>query len=77
MWNSFVSKIRGLMGGFGSLLALCNSLKSPVPMFIGIPMMMHSDTPGTKQNRGYRVEGTLHRIAVWGPENQLYHTSPD
>ena len=50
MWNSFVSKIRGLLGGFGSLLALCSSLKSPVPMFIGIPMMMHSDEPGTNRS---------------------------
>lgn len=49
MWNSFVSKIRGLLGGFGSLLALWSSLKSPVPMFMGIPMMMHSDTPETNQ----------------------------
>lgn len=47
MWNSFVSKTRGLRGGLGSLLALCSSLKSPVPMFMGIPMMMHSDTPAT------------------------------
>lgn len=49
MWNSFVSKIRGLLGGLGSLLALWSSLKSPVPMFMGIPMMMHSDTPETNQ----------------------------
>lgn len=49
MWNSFVSKMRGLLGGFGSLLALWSSLKSPVPMFMGIPMMMHSDTPETNQ----------------------------
>lgn len=48
MWNSFVSKIRGLLGGLGSLLALWSSLKSPVPMFMGIPMMMHSDTPHTE-----------------------------
>lgn len=48
MWNSFVSKISGLLGGFGSLLALWSSLKSPVPMFMGIPMMMHSDTPHTE-----------------------------
>lgn len=49
MWNSFVSKIRGLLGGLGSLSALWSSLKSPVPMFMGIPMMMHSDTPETNQ----------------------------
>lgn len=49
MWNSFVSKIRGLRGGLGSLSALWSSLKSPVPMFMGIPMMMHSDTPETNQ----------------------------
>lgn len=49
MWNSLVSKIRGLLGGLGSLSALCSSLKSPVPMFMGIPIMMHSDTPETNQ----------------------------
>lgn len=49
IWNSFVSKIKGLLGGLGSLSALCSSLKSPVPMFMGIPMMMHSDTPEIKQ----------------------------
>lgn len=48
MWNSLVSKIKGLLGGLGSLLALWSSLKRPVPMFIGIPMMMHSDTPQTE-----------------------------
>ena len=55
MWNSFVSKMRGLLGGLGSLLALWSSLKSPVPMFMGIPMMMHSDTPETNQKGGERV----------------------
>ena len=52
MWNSFVSKMRGLLGGLGSLWALWSSLKSPVPMFMGIPMMMHSDTPETNQKGG-------------------------
>lgn len=45
----FTSKTGGFLG-FGSLLALCNSLRSPVLTFIGIPMMC-SDTPKTKQNR--------------------------
>lgn len=48
MWNSSVSKMRALRGGRGSLSALWSSLKSPVPMFMGIPMMMHSDTPHTE-----------------------------
>lgn len=48
MWNSSVSKRRALRGGRGSRSALCSSLKSPVPMFMGIPMMMHSDTPHTE-----------------------------
>lgn len=62
MWNSFVSKIRGLLGGLGSLSALCSSLKSPVPMFMGIPMMMHSDTPETNQKgdeRAFQHRGGL------------------
>lgn len=74
MWNSFVSKMRGLLGGLGSLLALWSSLKSPVPMFMGIPMMMHSDTPETNQKGGERV--SLHlgkssnrteRLLTWSP----------
>lgn len=35
------------MTGVGTLTALCRSLNNPVPIFIGIPMMMHSDTPET------------------------------
>jgi len=31
---------------FRFLLALYNSFKSPVLMFLGIPMMMHSDMTG-------------------------------
>lgn len=50
IWNSLLSNIRGLLGGVDSLSALCNSLKSPVPIFIGIPMMMHSETPTKKPN---------------------------
>ena len=45
VWKSGLSKSSGLLGGEGSLSALCSSLNSPVPMFIGMPMMMHSDTP--------------------------------
>lgn len=45
IWKSALSKRRGLLAGEGSLLALCKSLNSPVPIFIGIPIMMHSDTP--------------------------------
>lgn len=41
-----MSKRRGLLAGEGSFSALCKSLNSPVPIFIGIPIMMHSDTPG-------------------------------
>lgn len=48
IWKSVLSKRRGLLGGEGSLSPLCRSLKSPVPIFIGMPMMMHSDTPGTR-----------------------------
>lgn len=59
MWNSLVSKMRGLLGGLGSLLALWSSLKSPVPMFMGIPMMMHSDTPETNQKGGERASPHL------------------
>lgn len=56
IWNSLLSNIRGLLGGVDSLSALCKSLKSPVPIFIGIPMMMHSETPGEgkkKQKQKY------------------------
>lgn len=35
------------MTGVGTLSALCRSLNNPVPIFIGIPIMMHSDTPET------------------------------
>lgn len=51
MWKSAVSNRRGLLTGEGSLSALCRSLNSPVPIFIGIPIMMHSDTPerGTQE----------------------------
>ena len=55
MKNSFVLKIRGLLGCCVSLLAMCNSLKSPVLMFPGIPMMMHSDVFGNYQNSGQRA----------------------
>lgn len=43
MWNLFVSKIRGFLGGFGFLLVLWSSLKSLVLMFMGIFMMMYLD----------------------------------
>lgn len=74
MWNSFVSKMRGLLGGLGSLWALWSSLKSPVPMFMGIPMMMHSDTPETNQKGGERASPRLgksssrkERLLTWSP----------
>lgn len=47
IWKSEFSKRRGLLTGEGSLSALCKSLNNPVPMFIGIPIMIHSDTPET------------------------------
>lgn len=47
IWKSALSKRSGLLTGEGSLSALCRSLNSPVPIFIGIPIMMHSDTPET------------------------------
>lgn len=47
MWKSALSNRSGLLAGEGSLSALCRSLNSPVPIFIGIPIMMHSDTPET------------------------------
>lgn len=50
MWKSGLSKSKGLRGGLGSFEALCRSLKSPVPMFMGIPIIMHSDTPVETQD---------------------------
>lgn len=35
--------ISSLLGGFGPQLALCNSFKSQGLMFLGIPMVMHTD----------------------------------
>lgn len=49
MWKSGLSKSKGLRGGLGSFVALCKSLKSPVPIFMGIPIIMHSDTPAEPQ----------------------------
>lgn len=43
-----LSKIKGLLGGSGSLSALCRSLNSPVPMFMGMPIIMHSETPNRR-----------------------------
>lgn len=51
-WNSGPSKSSGLVTGAGSRSALCSSLNSPVPMFMGIPMMMHSDTPANAEEVG-------------------------
>lgn len=48
-WKSGLSKRSGLVTGAGSLSALCSSLNRPVPMFMGIPMMMHSDTPANRE----------------------------
>lgn len=53
MWKSGLSKSKGLRGGLGSFVALCKSLKSPVPMFMGMPIIMHSETPAeTQRERG-------------------------
>lgn len=49
MWKSGLSKSNGLRGGLGSFVALCKSLKSPVPIFMGIPIIIHSDTPAEAQ----------------------------
>ena len=79
MWNSLVSKMRGLLGGLGSLLALWSSLKSPVPMFMGIPMMMHSDTPETNQKGGERASLHLGKSSsrterlTWSPSPNVLH----
>lgn len=56
MWKSGLSKSNGLRGGFGSFTALCNSLKSPVPIFMGIPIIMHSDTPGKRETERERED---------------------
>lgn len=47
IWKAALSKRSGLLAGEGSLSALCRSLNSPVPIFIGMPIIMHSDTPET------------------------------
>ena len=46
---------QGFLGDFGSLLVMCNSLKSQVVIFLGIPMMMHSDMPRNNQKSGQRA----------------------
>jgi hypothetical protein len=45
---------------------LWSNLKSPVPMFIGIPMMMHSDTPANNQNQDQSFSTCRGIFTCWG-----------
>lgn len=51
MWKSALSNSRGLWVREGARSAFCSSLNRPVPMFMGMPMMMHSDTPANGKER--------------------------
>lgn len=72
MWKSGLSKSNGLRGGLGSFVALCKSLKSPVPIFMGIPIIIHSDTPAESQEDrgmtdiqfGYSKTGHIHTLQL-------------
>lgn len=49
---SLVIRIKVSSVVFRSILALCNSFKNPFLIFLGIPVMMHSDKIGNNQNGG-------------------------
>ena len=46
-WNSGQSNRSVFFAGLVGIFGLCNSLKTPVPKEIGIPMIIHSLTPVT------------------------------
>lgn len=74
MWKSELSKSSGLLGGDGSLSALWRSLKSPVPIFIGIPIMIHSDTPETQIQETVEVRLFEEPSRILHHREAAYHT---
>lgn len=73
-WKSGLSNRSGLVKGTGSLSALCSSLNSPVPMFMGIPMMMHSDTPANTRWWGCEGRGGWETTKAEEATSHLLHT---
>lgn len=71
IWKSGLSKSRGRLTGEGSFSALCRSLNSPVPMFMGIPMMMHSDTP--ERHLNVKIPDKLESKETCPDRDETYH----
>ena len=64
-WKSGVSKRRGRRLGFKSASDCCRSLKRPVPIAIGIPIMMHSETPASTPEFNHHNNNREHNRAEW------------